>query len=77
MVKLLKNWGVNEKGCLSKDELTEKIVKTIGKTASESNVKDLIMKHSNNTDFINSEGLISLLIGKNEGIPIDTMNLPV
>ena len=64
IVKLLKNWGFDERGCITKEELSSSITKKTGKMVSEEDVIDLLKRHSGSTEYINPEGLISLLIGR-------------
>ena len=46
LVKLLKNWGFSEKGCISKEELSNQIETRLGMELKGTDLDQLLRKHS-------------------------------
>jgi hypothetical protein len=77
IVKLLKHWKFSDKGFASKGDFKQEVRRKLGGEVEEKELDDLLRKHCSDNDHIDTQGLLSLLIGKTEGIPIDTLNLPI
>ena len=46
LVKLLKNWGFSENGCISKEELSNQIETRLGMELKGTDLDQLLRKHS-------------------------------
>ena len=77
MVKLLNHWGFDQKGFISREHFHKVINKKVGADVEDKDIEIIMKRHSGNEDHINSQGVIQMLMGRADGIPIDTMNLPI
>lgn len=75
MVKLLNHWGFDEKGFISKVQFHQAVNRKMGCEVEQKDIDMIMRRHSASQDHIDSHGLIQMLLGKTEGIPMDYSKL--